>query len=78
MTDSTTQVLLRESDVAEMLDVQPVTLEKWRGTSRGPAYVRVGRLVRYRRDDVDAWIAENRVATRESPAAVPVARENAA
>jgi hypothetical protein len=33
------------------------TLEAWRAIGRGPAWVRVGRNVRYRRRDVDAWLA---------------------
>lgn len=28
---------------------------------RGPAYHRVGRLIRYHRDDLDKWLAEGRI-----------------
>lgn len=34
---------------------QAVDTERWRG--QGPPFVRDGRRVRYRRADVDAWIA---------------------
>ncbi|WP_156157649.1 helix-turn-helix transcriptional regulator [Demequina pelophila] len=35
------------------------TLYKWRSTrENGPASLRIGRNVRYRRDDVAAWIDE--------------------
>lgn len=27
----------------------------------GPAYVKIGRSVRYRRDDIEAWILEQRI-----------------
>lgn len=37
------------------------TLRQWRYLGVGPAYVKVGRHVRYRRSDLDAFIAEHRV-----------------
>ena len=41
-----------------MLGVTPRTLEVWRCTKRQPLpYVKVGRLVKYRRSDLDAFIA---------------------
>lgn len=33
------------------------TLERWRQTGDGPRYILVGRVVRYRRSDLDAWLA---------------------
>jgi predicted DNA-binding transcriptional regulator AlpA len=35
-----------------------LTLRKWRVQKRGPQYIKIGALVRYRPEDVDAWIAE--------------------
>lgn len=60
-TETETETLLREADLAALLKVQPVTCEKWRANNRGPAFIRIGRLVRYRLSDVQAWIARNRV-----------------
>jgi hypothetical protein len=37
---------------AELLGVSPKTLEAWRARGAGPRYTRVGRLVRYRREDL--------------------------
>lgn len=34
------------------------TLRNWRSDGRGPAFIRIGRDVRYRIDDVDAWLAQ--------------------
>ena len=41
-------------------EMRPKTLQKWRDSGRGPAYVAVsGRFSHYRRQDVEAWIARN-------------------
>ena len=52
--------LLRQQDVADMLGISARTLEKWRVRGLGPAYVRLGRAVRYEPDAVAAFIAEGR------------------
>lgn len=50
--------LLDTRAAAEVLGVTPRTLEVWRCTKRQPLpYVKVGRLVKYRRSDLDAFIA---------------------
>jgi predicted DNA-binding transcriptional regulator AlpA len=55
--------LLTAEAVAACLSVKPKTLERWRATGAGPRYVRISRkVVRYRRQDVDAFIAERIVA----------------
>lgn len=49
--------LLKPQDVAEMLGVSVETLNVWRATNRYPLpYVKAGRLVRYRPDDVNTFI----------------------
>jgi hypothetical protein len=45
--------------------LQPNTLEIWRVQGRGPKYIKVGRLVRYRESDLDAWL-EGRTRTSTS------------
>jgi hypothetical protein len=32
------------------------TMRQWRWLGRGPRYVHVGRAVRYRKSDLDAWV----------------------
>ena len=51
--------LLWPEEVAEMLGVPVGTLANWRYQGRGPAFVKVGRHVRYRRRDVVAWIGQH-------------------
>lgn len=43
-------------DVAAYLDVPAQTVYQWRSTGYGPRGVRVGRYVRYRPEDVRAWV----------------------
>lgn len=43
-------------DVAEFLRVPVQTLYEWRTKGYGPKGIRVGRYVRYRREDVLAWV----------------------
>jgi predicted site-specific integrase-resolvase len=52
--------LLSSADVAEWLDVSERTLEFWRYVGKGPAYVKVGKRVRYRPADVEAFLEANR------------------
>ena len=49
--------LLDEKQAAERLTVSPGTLSVWRSTGRyNLPFVKVGRMVRYRMSDLDAWI----------------------
>lgn len=53
--------LLSERDVAAVLAVKPSAVESWRRKGTGPEWIRVGRLVRYRRSAVERYLAENTV-----------------
>ena len=54
---NTPQRLLNEHEVADSCSISVLTLRKWRSQKRGPQFVKIGALVRYRPEDVDAWIA---------------------
>ena len=54
-------VLLSEVWAADLLGLSSRTLQAWRGKNTGPAFVRVGRAVRYRRRDLIAWMDANTV-----------------
>ena len=48
---------LRRQDAAIYLGVTPGTLEVWASTGRyGIPYTKIGKLVYYRRSDLDDWI----------------------
>lgn len=49
--------LLTPDQVSEYLDVPLGTLANWRYQGRGPAFVRLGRHVRYRATDIAEWIS---------------------
>lgn len=63
--------LLTNDQVAERLGIKPATLEQWRIYGRSPAFIKVGRNVRYDERDVEAWINANRVTSTSD--AVPAA-----
>lgn len=52
--------LMNPGQAAEYLSIKPATLAVWRSTNRRKlAYVKVGGQVRYRRTDLDQFIADN-------------------
>lgn len=58
----TTADLLDTEKAASYLGCEASTLENWRCTKRHQIpYIKVGRLVKYRKDDLDAWIASRTV-----------------
>jgi predicted DNA-binding transcriptional regulator AlpA len=50
--------LLNETQVSERLQVSLACLRKWRLHGRGPQYVKVGPLVRYRPEAVEQWVEQ--------------------
>ena len=54
--------LLTEAEAADYLSVEPQTLCAWRCTRRyNLRFIKVGRLVRYRPEDLEAFLAERTV-----------------
>ena len=49
--------LLTVDEAAAILRCSKASLDKWRLTGKGPAFIYVGRRVRYRRADLAAFIA---------------------
>jgi predicted DNA-binding transcriptional regulator AlpA len=48
--------------------ISPRTFQRWRMEGKGPVWCSIGRLVRYRRSDLDAWLSEQvRQSTSQSP-----------
>ena len=48
--------LIDEVSLAVRLGVSRSTLQSWRYAGRGPRFIKLGRLVRYRNADVDAYL----------------------
>jgi len=50
------QVFLTEKEVAEQIKVSLASLRRWRLLQRGPRFLKVGALVRYRPEDLEHWM----------------------
>ena len=53
----TRSALLTEQDVATLTQISPDTLRTWRCRRVGPRFLKIGSSVRYRPEDIDAFIA---------------------
>jgi predicted DNA-binding transcriptional regulator AlpA len=52
--------LLNTAEAAAFLSLKCSTLESWRSLRLGPPFVKLGRrCVRYRRADLEIWLAKN-------------------
>lgn len=61
--------LLTTQEAAKFLGMSPGSLEVWRSEKRySIPYVKVGRLVRYRRSDLEAWLESRTVSCAPVPA----------
>jgi hypothetical protein len=49
--------LLTEQEVSKRLNVSVASLGRWRLEKRGPVFLKVGSLVRYRPEDLESWMA---------------------
>jgi excisionase family DNA binding protein len=50
------QAFLTEKEVAKQIKVSLASLRRWRLLQRGPRFIKVGALVRYRAEDLDQWL----------------------
>jgi predicted DNA-binding transcriptional regulator AlpA len=63
ITSQSSDDLLDENKAAQFLGLSPGTLAVWRTTKRYPlTYIKVGRLVRYRKYDLNAFLKSRTVA----------------
>jgi predicted DNA-binding transcriptional regulator AlpA len=53
--------LLRPDDVSKMLGVPIATLYRWRYIGFGPAAIKVGRHLRWRRSTIEKWLAAREI-----------------
>ena len=52
---------LREGETAKVLGVAVQTLRNWRHLRKGPPYIKLGRAIRYRDEDLLAFLERHRV-----------------
>lgn len=48
--------LMTVDEVAEYLQIPVQTLYQWRHQGKGPRAAKIGRYLRYRRAEVEAWV----------------------
>ncbi|MEO8592308.1 MAG: helix-turn-helix domain-containing protein [Candidatus Solibacter sp.] len=48
--------LLKEHDVAGVTGLSVASVRRWRLDGKGPKYLKIGSAVRYRPEDVAAWL----------------------
>jgi predicted DNA-binding transcriptional regulator AlpA len=53
-----TEKLMNTKELSAHLGIAVSTLLLYRSEGTGPRYIKMGRLVRYRVCDVEAWLAE--------------------
>lgn len=53
--------LFNDVKAAELLGLNVQTLRNWRFNGTGPAYIKIGRSVKYSEDDIKAYIETQRV-----------------
>lgn len=56
-----TPVLIRETEVADIIGLSVRTVRAWRSQGEGPPFFHVGRSVRYNREHVIEWIDERTI-----------------
>ncbi len=57
--------LLKEGEAAQRLTCKQSALRRMRREGRGPRFVRVGRLIRYRLSDLENFIEQNSYPKKE-------------
>ena len=50
--------LVTPSQLFARIGIKETTLATWRVLGRGPRFIRVGRSIRYRSEDVEAWLSD--------------------
>ena len=48
--------LLNEHDVARITGLSVATVRRWRLLNHGPQYLKLGAAVRYKVEDIEAWL----------------------
>lgn len=58
--------LLDETQVSALTGIKVSTLQFFRRERRGPQFLKIGRLVRYRRSDIQSWINASAIPSHDS------------
>ena len=53
---SSIDALLNEHDVAHLTGLSVASVRRWRLLRQGPKYLKIGAAVRYKPEDISAWL----------------------
>ena len=68
--NSNSDASINEHEVARVTLMSVATVRRWRLTGKGgPPYLKIGAAVRYRREDVQAWLDKCQVGGTQAEAA---------
>jgi hypothetical protein len=59
--------LLTEAEASKRVKKAPRTLENWRRSGFGPAFIKLGRSVFYRASDLESWVEAQRRTSTSDP-----------
>ncbi len=51
--------LITENEASAILKCTKAALRRWRRERRGPRFVKLGRLIRYRQSDLEMFVEQN-------------------
>ena len=54
--NNTLETLLNEHDVARITGLSVASVRRWRLLRQGPKYIKIGAAVRYKPEDISAWL----------------------
>jgi predicted DNA-binding transcriptional regulator AlpA len=54
--NNTLETLLNEHDVARISGMSVASVRRWRVLRQGPKYLKIGAAVRYKPEDISAWL----------------------
>jgi len=54
--NNTLETLLNEHDVARITGLSVASVRRWRLYRQGPKYLKIGAAVRYKPEDISAWL----------------------
>jgi predicted DNA-binding transcriptional regulator AlpA len=66
--NNTPEMLLNEHDVSRITGLSVASVRRWRLLRQGPKYIKIGAAVRYKPEDISAWL-ESRPTGGEDQAA---------
>ena len=69
--------LMTEEQVSKLLHVSVASMRRWRLEKRGPAFIKVGSLVRYKPEDLELWLRAQPSGGTAQPARSATAAANA-